>query len=79
MPELESVHTYELVEGWVAASVLNLCKKDFPCWHEYPTHSGTIEVGSFGAWPVTEIYPMDLHELTSKGWSIFLGKKEKII
>ncbi|XP_028412502.1 uncharacterized protein LOC114535339 [Dendronephthya gigantea] len=55
MKNFKMVHNYTLTNGWVAVSIISLCRDDVRCWAEYPTHSGKIEVNSFSAWPVDQI------------------------
>ncbi|CAB3996626.1 Hypothetical predicted protein [Paramuricea clavata] len=45
-----TVHRYEVAGGWIPL----LVKEIVPItktWSEYPSHSGTVEIKSFVAWP----------------------------
>lgn len=51
----ETVHGYNLIPGWACVEIRELFQPTIPCWDDFPTFSGEIEVGSFSAWPCDQL------------------------
>ena len=62
MPEFNTMHGYEIKNGWKALQITTLFVKNLECWFEYPTGEGIIEQGSFSAWPDDSLEYFTEHE-----------------
>ena len=51
----QTVHGYSLINGWATVEVKELFQEMVPCWDDFPTLSGEIEIGSFTAWPCDQL------------------------
>ncbi len=54
-PNMDTVHGYSLIAGWVSVEIKELFQEAVPCWADFPTLSEEVEVGSFSAWPSNQL------------------------